>query len=1201
MKIQNLFTSGKMNKDLDERLVPQGEYRDALNVRVANSSGSDVGAIENSLSNVVKSSINFGNNASCIGAISDDEDLKIYWFVVSDSGSYICEYDHKTGSSSLLMSDTRIENVLNFNRSNKIQANILTDADNNKKFIYFTDGYNPPRRINISTARGYGDSGFDHDDINVIVKPPIFSPKIKMVSSDAKEENNIEEKFIMFAYAYEYTDGEISPLSPFSEVAFQPKRFNFDFLGAQNNSMVNYYNAVDVTYNTGSRLVKKIIIAFKESGNNNIYIASVVDKIKKGFGDNQEKIHQFKNNSIYRVLPEQEIFRIYDNVPLKAVTQDIIGNRLVYGNYTENYNLVDKEGDNIILDLSSSYNSNRVYEDSPSKTAKSNVDYEIGIAYIDEYGRSTTVLTSENNSVNIPPLAAASSNKLVAQINSKAPSFAKYFRFFVKQSKVSDYDLLSPVAIYRDGEFAWIRLEGDDKNKVKVDEQIIIKSDNNGISKNILKVKILDAAVKEKNFLQDSGYTGVIQEEAGYYIKVNNFGIDISNTDTVTFSAQDFDDSRARGDWRNNFNGENTVYLDGPHFYSYSSNLNDLSASGTFTGTLDKRYEIKVISVSSTDEFVWRSWYVTDDKPSWNGPLSMSTSPILLDDGISVSFGAISGHKVNDLWTLNAKTSLGSSYTDARYAYAQLEGLPVADEEITSRTKINIQIKEYKDAYGSDITGPIINESFYSNMNYDNIEEWFWNEAVDSFLDAGFNIKENIRFRRGVYTDKVDGNNTFTVTGLSSDPLAMIVRSNSAQTEIVVSGIAQINFRSVKMSSEWSFLKRDTTNYVVIETLSSKNNSEVFYEVPGTYNINSCGYHLAKNANDSSQTFNSPASITLDFFNAWTFGNGFECYKIRDAFIADGLSINNRPLSYIDSYRQNNRETSITYSDVYEQSTNYNGLNQFNLSKVNYIDLDDEYGSIQKIHSRDTNLIVFQENKVSQLLYNKSVIFNADGTGNVSQTLNIFGQQVPYVGEYGISRNPHSFAQWGSRIYFADERRGAIIRLSQDGITEISQYGMTDWFRDELAPENDTVILGSYDPFNGQYVVSLKNPTVEWREDSYICGNVSCDIDGIIYLTTSPGITTTTTTTTTTSAPQNCSDSWSPSGYVTLGHGPSELEACSTAASSVDSYYLDTAILATANCISQNSTWNPPSSEWFSDGIVLRYWDGTQFTQYKSC
>ena len=51
MKVKSLFTSGKMNKDLDERLVPKGQYRDALNVKVANSTGSDVGSIENALPN----------------------------------------------------------------------------------------------------------------------------------------------------------------------------------------------------------------------------------------------------------------------------------------------------------------------------------------------------------------------------------------------------------------------------------------------------------------------------------------------------------------------------------------------------------------------------------------------------------------------------------------------------------------------------------------------------------------------------------------------------------------------------------------------------------------------------------------------------------------------------------------------------------------------------------------------------------------------------------------------------------------------------------------------------------------------------------------------------------------------------------------------------------------------------------------------
>src|SRR5210317_1374837 len=148
MKIQNTFTSGKMNKDVDERLLPKGEYRDALNVRILNSAGSDVGAIENSLSNEAKSSFDLGSNAVCIGSVSSDALKKLYWFVVSDSGSYILEYDEYNETSSFVLSDTRTESVLNFRLANRIiGANILIDDDNDKVFLYWTDNYNPPRRI----------------------------------------------------------------------------------------------------------------------------------------------------------------------------------------------------------------------------------------------------------------------------------------------------------------------------------------------------------------------------------------------------------------------------------------------------------------------------------------------------------------------------------------------------------------------------------------------------------------------------------------------------------------------------------------------------------------------------------------------------------------------------------------------------------------------------------------------------------------------------------------------------------------------------------------------------------------------------------------------------------------------------------------------------------------------------------------------
>jgi hypothetical protein len=48
---KNSFIKSKMNKDLDDRLVPNNEYRDALNVAVSRSEGSDVGALESILGN----------------------------------------------------------------------------------------------------------------------------------------------------------------------------------------------------------------------------------------------------------------------------------------------------------------------------------------------------------------------------------------------------------------------------------------------------------------------------------------------------------------------------------------------------------------------------------------------------------------------------------------------------------------------------------------------------------------------------------------------------------------------------------------------------------------------------------------------------------------------------------------------------------------------------------------------------------------------------------------------------------------------------------------------------------------------------------------------------------------------------------------------------------------------------------------------
>ena len=50
-EVKNMFSQGKMNLDLDERLIPDGQYREALNIDVSNSEGSDVGTVQNVFGN----------------------------------------------------------------------------------------------------------------------------------------------------------------------------------------------------------------------------------------------------------------------------------------------------------------------------------------------------------------------------------------------------------------------------------------------------------------------------------------------------------------------------------------------------------------------------------------------------------------------------------------------------------------------------------------------------------------------------------------------------------------------------------------------------------------------------------------------------------------------------------------------------------------------------------------------------------------------------------------------------------------------------------------------------------------------------------------------------------------------------------------------------------------------------------------------
>jgi len=101
-EIKNTFLKSKMNKDLDDRLVPNGEYRDAVNLQISRSEGSDVGEFENIKGNIavgtplftgydsglIAPNLDLGYTAKVIGSFSDDTNNTLYF--MSTSHNPVC-------------------------------------------------------------------------------------------------------------------------------------------------------------------------------------------------------------------------------------------------------------------------------------------------------------------------------------------------------------------------------------------------------------------------------------------------------------------------------------------------------------------------------------------------------------------------------------------------------------------------------------------------------------------------------------------------------------------------------------------------------------------------------------------------------------------------------------------------------------------------------------------------------------------------------------------------------------------------------------------------------------------------------------------------------------------------------------------------------------------------------------------------------
>jgi hypothetical protein len=443
----------------------------------------------------------------------------------------------------------------------------------------------------------------------------------------------------------------------------------------------------------------------------------------------------------------------------------------------------------------------------------------------------------------------------------------------------------------------------------------------------------------------------------------------------------------------------------------------------------------------------------------------------------------LSNYSIGDSWRINYRGSrYGINGSPIKFETTEaidgpFAGVPNRGDEnnsqgdlaITPGSVIKFQINE-----GFDQP----EQRFVASGSYDNIEEWFFEERIyekfsQLMTDGRSDGSKTVFFRRG-YVSYVS-----TGSVQNSQPTFKLSKTGDQNGYIVM--IIKGYGRSEDTSRRAIYLNLSVVSpdkLTVLETEGILNNDAIYYELPGTYPIVS-GLHKSTFNGDTGQTAAQSAIIKLRDFNAITFGNGMESSIIEDDWNGPELLPSPRTSAAIDRYEQIIMDNGLTYSGLFNESTSTNNLNEFNLSLANFKIIEKEYGPIQKLYSRDRDIIVFQEDKVSKVLFERNLLSDAVGGGSIVSVPEVLGTQMPYSAEYGISNNPESFAKWGNDIYFTDQKRGAVLNLIEGaGISVVSNFGMKNWFRDLFDDYPSTQKLGAYDPYEFKYVLVSNETSV---------------------------------------------------------------------------------------------------------------------------
>ena len=912
----------------------------------------------------------------------------------------------------------------------------------------------------LRTKKYGNDEDLKLEFFSVLKAPPSEILKCSVVDDNTYSSNSINKKLFQFKYRFVFDDNEKSVWSAISKIPFPSRPAD-----TQYNASGKVQNCIDIDFSTGDKNVAKVEIASRVNIGNlwsDFFLVDSIDKATLGIGDNTVAKYKFRNDGVYLPIDIQESNLLFDYVPDKSNTLELAnGNTLVVGGLEDGYN--------------------KTLPFNPNQTVNSDrFDAEIlGSSYLPDGTVSNLAATVRNAA----DTGAFSSLRI--KVSQNDPGFDKAAGII---------------------KFSGTPVPGDNITITLNTDWFI------GALYNSRQFGSLSPDVETYSVTVQSGWaiTDIISAFVNMPVRLKWAGLRVGGA-PLTYPSKPFGTGPI----------SNALY-----FGVYSVNERDIR-DWNFNAV---RVSVsKNLNISATDSIPCYKWFgnykfgivyydkdgktngvYTTSSTGTNDPMSLRASNYIMNIG-SIPSIPRAFLKINSLPPIWAEYY---HVVRTKELSCDFSLIVVASkfERVGGVIRLDIQnIYDTPSLY--PLSSDIINYTFVKGDRVRIIQKMSPTIAGSplpapvppsnrdgSFYDFQITNVEDIEVT--INNVKVKRKNIIIpdIASIVIDGVHPIENSDKVLIEI---------YRPAKVVSDESLSYYETGfSFPVVEVNGVKYHA--------TNNINQAinAYGLIDLTGDGDYYYKNRAMVTGD--TTATVGDFYVVDKNFSEVWSSAVWSQGRPVVVDNSVRREYYPAMLRFSQSYIYGTNINNTNRF--YPLNFEEADASYGDILRLKTRENFIRMFQRHKVGMIPIYRQIIVDNATSSQVALSERLLNKPNYYSGDYGIDKYGSSLISTDYGDYFVDTLNKAIVRVSLDGITNVSDTNnLMTWSNDNIFEDsygygcfnyenrNVIMLIGRLTTVNNQIVnqnkiVAYNEPKKKFESFySYTEAQAMLFINGIIY------------------------------------------------------------------------------------------------------